>query len=198
MYHNLFPREGEWFLVHRSSPMQLYNPTDLQKGKYLQHKPYWYCFYCRLLLIVLQKNKKNTKEKNRDFLNRVEVNGWLSRAGHPIGEFDESRCYYFAKETQKQKNRNSYQKPMCLTNIFSGEKKIQDKNIVIDSEIKSAWNMRTEVVLRCRTEPAWQVAECSSPDALQLPELLTHKQNLKNTFRKQKNGQVNAALYHCN
>lgn len=47
----------------------------------------------------------------------MEVNWWLSRTGDPAGKFDDSRCYYFAKETQKQKK----QKPMCLTDIFNGE-----------------------------------------------------------------------------
>lgn len=61
------------------------------------------------------------------------------------------------KRLKSKKNRN-----LCVLPIFlMGKQIIQDKNIVIDSEIKSAWNMRTEVVLRCRTELAWRADECS-------------------------------------
>lgn len=50
---------------------------------------------------------------------------------------DGGLSYCFAEETQKQKTMNSYQKPACLTDNFINNKKNQDKNIVIDSEIKS-------------------------------------------------------------
>ena len=128
---------------------------------------------CSLLLTVLQKSKaleilwSKKDHSSPTFWSRAAVSRRFSWTGEPAGtcgRADGGLSRRFAEKTQKGKTRKSDQKPVCLTETFhtaEGGESFQDKNIVIDIEMKSGWKRRAQAVLRRRAELASCLAECS-------------------------------------
>jgi len=127
---------------------------------------------CSLLLTVLQKSKaleilwSKKDHSSPTFWSRAAVSRRFSRTGEPAGtcgRADGGLSRRFAEKTPKGKTRKSDQKPVCLTEIFheAGGKSFQDKNIVIDIEMKSGRKWSAQAVLRRRAELASRLAECS-------------------------------------